>query len=929
MPTFLATNSTGPAGVVQTFPVADTGRYFVRAYGARGGGGNGGRGALVQGLFDLTAGDNVLVLVGQRPQGDAGGGGASVVALEDPMNPGIGDATPLLIAAGGGGSAGMGDAFFLHGRAPGPLDTEVDGWPGEGAAGGPGGTGGTGGGGGGTDFSGAGGGGWLTDGGDGTNAGAPYADTGGTALSAGGEGGDAVSGATFSIGGFGGGGGGVDQTVGGGGGGYNGGGGGAQSAGPVRGGGGGSYNGGMSPTGQTGAWRGPGEVLIELLASPTPPQNVTATVVGTTVEVCWESPGTVGWDDPEEVWAEVQRTDCAGVTERVASIPGGLTGCWVDRFAPWSRMGASCTDPDHICELTYEVRYIGVVTAAVTERTLVPAGLILGWDGLLTDIPSGWSRVTALDGVHVRGASGTGSGATGGSATHTHTTGGHSHTLGSHTHPVGGSTGIGSGTAVTARGVSGQPGAALAGHTHARPSRTGTQAGAVSGAAAPGTSAAPNDPRHLTVVWIESDGSATSIPVGALAFGTELIQEFEAGPSGVLLKGAAPGGEGGVLGGSDTHTHTVDAHTHTGGSHTHPIANTGIPNTFVSGAVSGGSTPRFVRSHTHPITVGAVSGGVLAASTPEVTAPGNNVPPYRSLRLLRNMLGGIPPRIIGLFMGDASAITTGLTWCNGSSGTPDMRDLFARSDTVHIGSTGELGGHDHTTGLHRHTAASHTHTISIGDTGATTYLRDPGGNPGNMASAGHDHTSGGPTGAATPSVGAASSGPTDTVIPLPPYVTAHFARLEGAGTTSLDEMVVNATFPSGATANVPTPAPGMGVVKHPTQDVELLICPTVAWTRSRPSGSTQPIEGGAAQVTTAAPGGRDYGLRIPVTTEADLDALETVLGAALFWYQPADGPAGWFTAQPWTVAPTDVRRIRVVNVQVTQVDPYPVPEAAL
>src|SRR5690606_15122247 len=128
--TFTATSVSGQTGTIQTFTIPDTGTYFLRAYGAQGGGSNGGLGARVSGLFSFTAGDDLLILVGQRPVGDAGGGGGSFVALD--IGGGVATATPLLVAGGGGGAtSGFARAAFMNGQAPGPLDTEADGRAGD------------------------------------------------------------------------------------------------------------------------------------------------------------------------------------------------------------------------------------------------------------------------------------------------------------------------------------------------------------------------------------------------------------------------------------------------------------------------------------------------------------------------------------------------------------------------------------------------------------------------------------------------------------------------------------------------------------------------------------------------------------------------------------------------------------------------------
>ena len=89
---------------IQEWTVPATGTYRIEAWGAKGGGGNGGKGAKITGNVALSAGSVVRVLVGQRgevtTQGSAygaGGGGGTFVYLSHNQ--------PLIIAAGGGGQA--------------------------------------------------------------------------------------------------------------------------------------------------------------------------------------------------------------------------------------------------------------------------------------------------------------------------------------------------------------------------------------------------------------------------------------------------------------------------------------------------------------------------------------------------------------------------------------------------------------------------------------------------------------------------------------------------------------------------------------------------------------------------------------------------------------------------------------------------------
>lgn len=254
-------------GAIQTFTVPPcTSTMMIEARGAQGGG-DGGKGARMVGVFNVTPGQVFKILVGKAGSASSpvmagnGGGGGSFVT--DMLN------NPFVVAGGGGGSGAnwANSAYVSIGGT-----TFQNGEPGQ--SGGLGGVGGTGGATGTIpQVNAAGGGGMTTNGGSGS-----FAFGGGSYIS-GGAGGN-------STGGYGGGGGssvfiatcGSSPNGGGGGGGYSGGGGGG-SPGPGTcdgaGGGGGSFNGGTNQV-NTPAWNpGNGLVIfsygfaIQVTASPT------------------------------------------------------------------------------------------------------------------------------------------------------------------------------------------------------------------------------------------------------------------------------------------------------------------------------------------------------------------------------------------------------------------------------------------------------------------------------------------------------------------------------------------------------------------------------------------------------------------------------------------------------------------------------------
>lgn len=242
------------SGSIVTYTVPTTGAYWITALGGEGGENSGaggqqpvGRGAEAFGIFDLTAGQTLEILVGSQGgngsgiDGGGGGGGGSYVVLANVPNSGSGCSgitwvscnDTLLIAAGGGGGAGT-----LEQGIDGQLahaGSAANSSGGVGAAEGQGGSAGI------STDSGAGGGGFAPNVfGDGVGACTGGAGCGGSSFEAGGSGGlGGNTAASFGgNGGFGGGGGAGDGGAGGGGGGYSGGGGAYDGNG---GGGGGSY----------------------------------------------------------------------------------------------------------------------------------------------------------------------------------------------------------------------------------------------------------------------------------------------------------------------------------------------------------------------------------------------------------------------------------------------------------------------------------------------------------------------------------------------------------------------------------------------------------------------------------------------------------------------------------------------------------------
>jgi hypothetical protein len=262
---FLDVTATG----IQRWKVPATGTYTITATGAGGGGTGssyGGYGAVMRDNFNLTVGETINILVGQRGAGGTGAntGSGGTFVVRTPYN----QTANVLVAAGGGGGTESG----VSDRATANANTSSDGKTGHnegssvgGNGAGAGGTGGNGGGAASGDNSGGGGGGFLTNGTRNNN----WNNNGGDAFVNGGLG--ASAGSTGYQGGFGGGGGAGGNGDGGGAGGGGGfsGGGGSDNVGDTAAGGGGSIiqSGlGTNVLNSTAGSFGPGSVVITRVA---------------------------------------------------------------------------------------------------------------------------------------------------------------------------------------------------------------------------------------------------------------------------------------------------------------------------------------------------------------------------------------------------------------------------------------------------------------------------------------------------------------------------------------------------------------------------------------------------------------------------------------------------------------------------------------
>jgi hypothetical protein len=620
--------------------------------------------------------------------------------------------------------------------------------------------------------------------------------------------------------------------------------------------------------------------------------------------VTWTDPGGQPWDN-NYVVAEVWRDDCNG-SARIATVADGLNGSYLDLAIPQLDpipSGPDCEVSTEACDITYRVRYSGYVSSFVELPDTIPADLILGWPSTAASIPSGWSRVTALDGVFPRGTSGTGAPvATGGTTTHSHTTPNHAHTVGAHSHSVGGSTGTSNSSTTSARFNGASRAQADQPHSHTRPSSTGTASAFSSGSSAPGTNARNNTPPSVDVIWIESNGAQAAYPIGVVGWATEAVSGWTtyATANSRYLKGAAPGGNGGAAINGPTHDHTINSHSHTGGTHDHSIGSTSLSNPSSSQeAGDGSSTPRWLPRHTHPMDVGSNSTGSTSSNSGGTTGVGNHEPPNRRLRVLQNTGGGTQTRIIGLYTGAVADLDPLLTLCNGSNGTPDMRTYFARdAGADSVNSTGGSSTHTHSVPSHSHTMGNHSHTTNVLASTTTSYEAPSFGDLGDSPTTSHDHSSGN-TGSENPSVSSSGSGTSGSGNHIPPYKEAHFVRLDGTisgGPLPVPELKVSAF----SSVTVPAFTYTDGMDRLASLTAVMAVVTDRSSTLPRLVADSTPLDGGLHSVSTTEPG-EDLTLVIAVEGVSAIDELEELLASDRLYFAPLGGSAGWYAPGNWTV----------------------------
>ena len=397
----------------------------------------------------------------------------------------------------------------------------------------------------------------------------------------------------------------------------------------------------------------------------------------------------------------------------------------------------------------------------------IASGIIIPWFGLVSDIPSGWSREPDLDGYYLYGVTASASG-TGGQATHTHAeaSGGHTHSI-EHNHGGSFTSAPSDGTAVSAGALG--TGAAADRHTHTLNIATNTGGTNVASASDSELSTGSNDLPRYEVVFIKSNGAPTGIPKNGWAYfkSDSLPDGWTRLAGDRFLKGAAVGQDGqtNTTTGSDSHTHTDSGHKHTETLHSHTVSsgNSWLANTVVKSGTSAAAAT----TQNHTITDnGSATATEQSASALFANADGQ--PPWDKMNLASNgnASDDLPDGTIALWLGPSATPPVGWYLCNGSNDTPDLENTFVKAAVADGQSSvsygGSASGHIHdTAGAHTHTIDVHPHAPTIANNSSAATSK----NTGSAAPTTHGHPSSsftcvtncGSTGSASPTLAANSS----------------------------------------------------------------------------------------------------------------------------------------------------------------------------
>lgn len=400
---------------------------------------------------------------------------------------------------------------------------------------------------------------------------------------------------------------------------------------------------------------------------------------------------------------------------------------------------------------------------------MITPGIIIGYTGGNSNIPSNFERYTNLDDTFVKIANTLSGDLTGGAENHSHTSAAHTHAMNSHSHTVNIS---GNNNTQYEDTSDDDNGNGAEGHQHDGVITGGIEGGSISDAVTYGSTS--HVPPFVRVIFIKATGH-TLLPQNGLVFwdsNTAPVSDELTlyANDDTFLRGAAIGGDAGATGGSADHTHSLD-HSHAAVTHRH-LVNTpaahGSTDTLHSGT---GGGPATLASHTHSLVLNSSS------STPSSYVGSKEftdiLPAYKKIAAYTSDSLHMPiAGICALWDDDAANLPA--NWEQVT--TYDDKFMQLTTTISEVGDTGGSHTHSHAANTpHTHTATtSHSHSGTVSEKG-TDNTNTPSG--GDDVIKQHDHTVDGCT-STTASWGSANVAASDTQNNEPPYRKLMLIRMK-------------------------------------------------------------------------------------------------------------------------------------------------------
>lgn len=177
------------------------------------------------------------------------------------------------------------------------------------------------------------------------------------------------------------------------------------------------------------------------------------------------------------------------------------------------------------------------------------------------------------------------------------------------------------------------------------------------------------------------------------------------------------------------------------------------------------------------------SPSLTGTPTAPTAASGTNTTQLATTAFVQSAIGTALSGVIVMWSGSIATIPSGWVLCNGSNGTPDLRNRFvvgAHSDSVGVANTTITGSNTLTGGSKDAIVVSHTHTASVSDPGHKHNVNTwQGGTGSGVANAGEDsgpfsETQDIQTAFTGISVSISTTGSSGTNANLPPYYALAF-----------------------------------------------------------------------------------------------------------------------------------------------------------